>query len=62
MAQASQFRFLGPINRCYTTNRMSVPIEFAALQIAKLRLPIGVKLEGRLRIPSAILGGGGLEI
>ncbi len=25
-------------------------------------LPIGVKLEGRLRIPSAILGGGGIEI
>jgi hypothetical protein len=25
-------------------------------------LPIGVKLEGRLRIPSAILGGGGTEI
>src|SRR5258705_11737670 len=26
------------------------------------RLPIGVKLEGRLRIPSVILGGGGIEI
>ena len=25
-------------------------------------LPIGVKLEGRLRIPSAVLGGGGIEI
>ena len=25
-------------------------------------VPIGVKLEGRLRIPSAILGGGGIEI
>src|SRR5207237_212064 len=25
-------------------------------------LPIGAKLEGRLRIPSAILGGGGIEI